>query len=52
MTRAAHIALNKRLGLDASHFEAMTDEAYESERNFQAERALRIKRDYTPEHRL
>jgi hypothetical protein len=44
MTRAAHIAINKRLGLDARKLEAMTDEAYESERDFQTEKYLRIHR--------
>lgn len=52
MTRQERIAFNKRLGLDASRFEAMTDSGYESELDFQNEKALRIRRDATPEHRL
>lgn len=46
MTRDERIALNKSLGLNVEWLEAMTDDEYEAERDFQEEKALKLRAEY------
>lgn len=47
MTRDERIALNKSLDLSVEWLEALTDDEYEAERDFQEEKALKLRQDYS-----
>lgn len=46
MTRDERIALNKSLDLSVEWLEALTDDEYEADRDFQEEKALKLRAEY------